>query len=69
MGGGLVPKIIEIDVPVIVTGDDHHPHSRHHCAGRVGPVCRRGDEADIPVTLTIGLMKGSDAKQPRILTL
>ena len=69
MGGGFVPKITEIDVPVIVTGDDHHLHPRHDCAGGVSPVRRRGNETDIPVTLTIGLMKGPDAKQPRILAL
>ena len=42
----LVFKVVDIDVSVVVTGNDHDTHSCHHCAGSVRAMRTGGNQAN-----------------------
>ena len=64
-----VTEIIQVHVPVFITGDDDYPHSCHDGTGRVGAVRRRRNETNVPVTLTVGFVKGANAEQTGVFSL
>ena len=68
-GCRLIPEIVEVDISILIAGDDHHPHSCHNCAGGIGSVRGRRDQADITVALPIGFVKCPDTEEPGIFAL
>ncbi len=62
-------EILEIDRPRLGALDRDDLHARHHPRGRVGPVRRFGDEADIAVCVALAVVVAADREQPRVLTL
>ena len=69
MGCCLVAKVIQVYVAVFITFDDDYPHSRHDGTGRIGTMCGRRNQTDVPVALAVGFMKGADTEQAGIFSL
>jgi len=69
VGLGLGLEVGEIDVAVVVAGDDDHAVAGHHRRGGVRAVGRRRDEADVAVSLPAALVKGADDEQSGVLAL
>jgi hypothetical protein len=53
-------QIVEVDVTVAITTDDHDTHPGHHGRGRVGAVRAGRDEADIAAGLAAATVVGAD---------
>ena len=69
MPAGLLFKVRQIDIAVVVAFNDHDLHARQDGAGWVGAMGGGGDEADIALSLATGLMIASDRQQAGILAL
>ena len=62
-------EVVEVDVAVLVALDDDDPQARHRGAGRVRPVCRCRDQADVPLPCPPALVVLANRQQTRELTL
>lgn len=40
--GDFYPEVVEVDIALVVTVDDHHAHPGHHRRGGIGGVCAGG---------------------------
>ena len=69
VGGSFVAKVIQVYVAVFITFDNDHPHSRHDGTGRVGAMRGRRNQADVPVALAVGFVKGPDTEQAGVFSL
>ncbi len=66
IGGMLIEagaEVVEVDVAVVVTGDGDDLETDHDGAGGVGAVGGGGDEADVAVALTVGVVIGADGEE------
>ena len=66
---GLGAKVGEIDVALVVAGDDYDPHAGHMRGRGVGPVRRRGDQADVAMGFAAARVVRADDEQARVLAL
>ncbi len=62
-------QVRQIDVAVLIAGDNHHFHPCHLGRGRVGAVRRAWDQADIAMAFVAALVIVTDCQQARVLTL
>ena len=62
-------QVRHVDGAVCVHLHDHDLHPSHHSARRVGPVRRRGNQADVPMGFSPVLVISPNHQQPGILTL
>ena len=60
---------VNVHVAVLVAAYHHHPHPRHHRAGRVRSMGGLGDEADVTLAFAAALVEAADGEQPRVLAL
>ena len=63
---GLGFGVLKVDVAVFVAFHHHHLHTGHGSRSGVGAVSRGGDQADVAVTLTVGLLVATDGEQAGI---
>ena len=62
-------QIIQIDVPLVVTGHRHHLQTSHHGTGGVGAMSTGGDQANIAMGVPPRVMPGPDDQQAGVLPL
>ncbi len=62
-------QVTQVDRAVAAALDHHDPQARQHRAGRVGPVRRLGDQADVPAGVAAGAVVAPDGQQARQLAL
>ena len=62
-------EVAQVDVAVVVAGDDHDTHPGHRRTGRVRPMCRRGDQDYVSPVLALVTLIGPDDHEPGELTL
>lgn len=62
-------QVLHVNAALCGDSDGLHPHAGHLGAGGVGAVGANGDEADLPVDITAGLVVTLDGTQPGILSL
>ena len=66
---GLGAQVGEIDVALIVAGDDDDPHAGHLRGRRIGPVRRRRNQADVAMCFAAACVVRADDEQARVLAL
>ena len=66
---GLGAQVVEIDVALLVAGDDYDTRPRHRRAGRVRPVRGRGDQDHLAAVFSLVTLIGLDDHEPGELTL
>ena len=66
---GFFLKVIEVDVARFIALDDHHAHPGHLRRGRIGPVGRGRNQADLPRSLMPTLVVFANRQQPGVLAL
>ena len=69
VGLRLLLQVDEVDVAVLVGGDDDHLHAGHRRRGGVGAVGGLGDQADDPLGLSPAAVVGADGEQASELAL
>ena len=62
-------QVVEVDVAVVVAGDDDHAHAGHHGARGVGAVRGRRDQADVAARVAARAVVGADRQQAGELAL
>lgn len=62
-------QVLHVNAALGGDPDGLHPHAGHLGAGGVGAVRADGDEADLPVDITTGLVVTLDGTQSSILSL
>ena len=65
----LAAQIVDIDIPLLITGHRHHSHASHHGTGWIGAMGTRGNQAHIAMALASCLMPGANHQQTRELPL
>ena len=66
---GFFFQVFYIDVAIVQRFHDHHFHTGHYSAGRIGAVCRNRDQHNITVLLTPAFMPASNGQQSCIFSL
>mmetsp|Transcript_800 Transcript_800/g.1428 ORF Transcript_800/g.1428 Transcript_800/m.1428 type:complete len:333 (+) Transcript_800:829-1827(+) len=56
-------EVVHVAITLIVVVDDNNLHAGHSSRGGVGAVGRLGNEADVPVSLPLGLKVSLDAEE------
>ena len=67
--GGFGAQIAEVDIALIVAGDDHHVITDHHRRSRIGAVRRNRNQADRAEVFTAGMVPGADRHQAGVFAL
>ena len=62
-------QVVDVDVALVVAGDDDDAHAGHDRAGGVGPVGTAGDEADVARGVAVRPVIGADREKPGELPL
>lgn len=65
----LRPQVINVDVPLGIAFHHHHLHAGQHGRGRVGAVCRHGDDTDVAVLVSTATVVTSDGQETGVLAL
>jgi hypothetical protein len=56
-------QIVDVDVPVVIAGDDNDAHPNHGGTGSIGSMCRSRYEADRSVGVAISKMPRTNCEQ------
>jgi hypothetical protein len=67
--GDLLAEVVEVDVAIAVTSDDHDAHPGHHRRRSVGAVRAGRDQADVAAGLATAAVIGADRQQTGELSL
>ena len=62
-------QVGHVHIALGVAGGDDHRHASHLGTGRVGAMGRRWNQADVAMTLAVGVKPGLDDQQPSVFTL
>ena len=62
-------QIVQVDVAVLITSDNHNLHPRHLCGCRVSAVGRSRDQTDIAVAFVTAFVIVTNRQQTRIFAL
>ena len=66
---GLDPQIVQVDIAVVVAGDDDHLHARHVRRRRIGAMRRGWNEAHLAQRLSARGVIGLDHQKPGVFAL